>query len=148
MALSGGAGRREAEDEQVLRSDDWLRQARGDQETAEVLFRNGRWDWCCFASQQSAEKYLKAALDARRADCEGHSLPALSRRLEPGTAVPEGVGHACRVLNRFYIPTRYPDVHQEGAPVDLYDEKDAGGALEELRVVAGFVEGLVRPPTS
>lgn len=137
-----------AESLAVLRKEDWLRQARSDRETAEVLQRNARWDWCCFACQQAAEKFLKAALDAARADCEGHSLPTLARRLEPFAAVLDPVAHACRVLNRFYIPTRYPDVHDEGAPVDLYDERDASDALRELGVVAEFVEGIVRSPAS
>lgn len=132
----------------VLRRDDWLKQARGDRETAEVLGRNARWDWCCFACQQAAEKFLKAALDHLRADCEGHSLPTLAKRLGPSVEVGEEVAHVCRVLNRYDIPTRYPDAHDEGAPIDLYDERDARDALAKLGAVAEFAEALVRPPSA
>lgn len=132
----------------MLRWEDWLAQARGDRLAAENLRSSHNWDWCCFACQQSAEKYLKAALDARRIDKEGHYLPGLLARLASTVAVPEEVTDACAILNRLYIPTRYPDAHQEGAPIDVYRERDARDALRELGIVAEFIESIVRAPES
>ena len=38
------------------RSNDWLDQARGELAAARVLLTAGHWAWCCFTSQQAAEK--------------------------------------------------------------------------------------------
>ena len=88
----------------VTRSADWRRQAAADREAAESLFESRRYEWCCLACQQSAEKLLKAALEdspgararigaitrLRRAlmrvllgtsGVEGHDLPTLLQRL-------------------------------------------------------------------
>ena len=45
--------------------------------------------------------------------------------------VPQNVVDACRILNRYYIPTRYPNAFPSGAPIHMFDEKDAMEALEE-----------------
>jgi HEPN domain-containing protein len=134
----------------MLRWQDWRTQALGDQSAAEDLFRTGHWAWCCFACHQAAEKFLKAALEARRVPHEGHSLPTLVRNLSQAVdhPMPDPVMAACRALNRLYIPTRYPDAHQEGAPVELYGERDARSALQDLREVVQFLEQAGGPPSA
>jgi HEPN domain-containing protein len=91
------------------RSNDWLAQARGEQEAARHLLAGGHWAWSCFTSQQAAEKALKGALERFRAGRAGHNLNELRQALEIHTPVPVPVQEACARLNRFYIPTRYPD---------------------------------------
>lgn len=127
---------------------DWLDQARADHTAAQDMFNTKHWEWCCFACQQSAEKFLKAVLDARRLDHEGHSLNGLLYRVQGVTEVTDEVRDACATLNRFYIPTRYPDAHEEGSPTQLYRERDARNALDDLTIVAQFAESLVGPSPS
>ena len=42
------------------RVDDWLRQADKDLKHAKNAMEDGDYEWACFASQQAAEKALKA----------------------------------------------------------------------------------------
>jgi len=130
----------------MLRWQDWLDQARADQATAEDLSKTHHWEWCCFACQQAAEKYMKAFLETHRAEHEGHSLNALIGRVARLVEVNDDVRDACAALNRYYIPTRYPDAHEQGAPVNLYTERDAKSALSDLRIVAEFIAPFVKPP--
>ena len=55
--------------------------------------------------------------------------------------VPEAVIKAARSLDKHYIPTRYPNMHPEGAPGDLYTARDAERALEDATVVLEHVRG-------
>lgn len=132
----------------MLRWEDWLTQAGDDQAAAADLLATKHWAWSCFACHQAAEKYLKAVLEVRRLPHEGHSLPALLNKLHDSLQqeLPDGVYDACRALNRLYIPTRYPDAHQEGAPVDNYGERDARNAIRDLETLVEFLAPLVRPP--
>ena len=47
------------------RSKDWFRQSEFNLATAETLFQNQRFAWVCFIFHQSAEKTLKALLEAK-----------------------------------------------------------------------------------
>jgi len=53
--------------------------------------------------------------------------------------VGEGLRHA-RVLDRHYIPTRYPNVHPEGAAFEYYDEETAREALRCAKELFRIVE--------
>jgi len=44
-----------------------------------------------------------------------------------------------RVLDNFYIPTRYPNWHPEGPPFEHYGPLQSGGALGHAREIVGFV---------
>ncbi len=71
---------------------------------------------------------------------------ALSRLLEYiselGVEVPEEVLRACRRLDRFYTPTRYPDVWCEGVPEDYYVREDAEEAIKLAECILSWVEGV------
>jgi len=45
-------------------------------------------------------------------------------------------------LNKYYIPTRYPDVWSEGTPEDYYTEKEAMEAIEYTKNVINWVEEI------
>lgn len=53
---------------------------------------------------------------------------------------------ACSRLNRFYIPTRYPDAFPQGAPASQFFEADARQALTDAKGIATFAHGLRRYP--
>lgn len=69
------------------RSRDWLDQARGDLETAQILADQSRFDWASFVAQQSAEKAAKAVLQARGHSAWGHVVADLLRALAEGAGV-------------------------------------------------------------
>ncbi len=44
-----------------------------------------------------------------------------------------------KVLDNFYIPTRYPNGHPEGAPFDHYGPLQSGEAIEYASQILEFV---------
>lgn len=121
------------------RWNDWWRQAHMELRAATNLQVTGDHAWCCFTCQQAAEKALKAVLEQRGHEHEGHSLNLLLRRLFGEDDPPRELVRACARLSRLYIPTRYPDAVVEGAPADQYLEEDAQQSLEDLRVIVDYV---------
>ncbi len=127
----------------VQRFKDWLREAVAEFGAAEDLYRTGHWAWCCFTCQQAAEKALKALCDYFRVPQPGHNLNQLLSVLRTHLQVPETVALGCARLNRYYIPTRYPNAFDRGAPADQFFEPDARQALEDAREVIRFAEGVL-----
>jgi len=129
----------------VQREQDWLGQARAELTAARVLLDNGQWAWCCFTSQQAAEKALKALSERHRLPHLGHNLNDLLADVEARVTIPDKLRQACRALNRLYIPTRYPDAFERGVPAEQYGEQDAHEAVQDAEEVVAFAEGLIGP---
>jgi len=120
------------------RSRDWLRQAQRDLEVAKTTRAAGQFDWACFASQQAAEKALKGLYQHHRAEGWGHVLRRLVEGLvdrEPGLAAQL---ERAKVLDKFYIPTRYPNGLDVGAPADAYTEGEANQAIVDAEAILQF----------
>jgi len=129
----------------VQRDDDWLREAQAELAAARALRDAGHWSWCCFTAQQSAEKALKAACERLRIPHFGRNLNVLVQPIDEREPVPERVKLACGRLNRYYIPTRYPDAFDQGAPADQFFDTDAEQAIEDADAVAGFAQRVGGP---
>ncbi|MEM2896034.1 MAG: HEPN domain-containing protein [Candidatus Bathyarchaeia archaeon] len=124
----------------MRRTKDWLDQAEGDLRAAKDLRDTGNYAWSCFASQQSAEKSLKAILESLVVPSIGHNLLSLASMISEKVEFPDSVKSACKRLNRFYIPTRYPNAFPSGAPVQMYDSEDATQAIEDAEEVFDFAK--------
>lgn len=89
----------------------WLRQADADLRAAHHSLEAQDYAWCCFQSQQSAEKALKAFLyDRGYTSLMTHSLTELLReasRLKPSF---QKLSRQAKMLDSVYIPSRYPNV--------------------------------------
>ncbi|MEM0348267.1 MAG: HEPN domain-containing protein [Zestosphaera sp.] len=123
----------------VSRASDWLRQALKDLEHAKKSFEVGDYEWACFAAHQAAGKSVKALYQALGIEMWGHSvsrmLSSLPENLRPG----EELINKARELDRHYIPTRYPNFHPEGAPMDYYTKSDAERAIAHASEVIEHV---------
>lgn len=107
----------------------WLLQARQDLDDADYNLKGMRYHLACFLSQQAAGKALKAFLYSKGEEMVlGHSVARLLKsairydsNLEPikGTAG----------LDKYYIPTRYPNGLPGGVPYEAFDEEDAQKAI-------------------
>ena len=118
----------------------WIRQAENDLEYLRLGFAGGFYSQTCFMCQQAAEKALKAlhyGLGERIVI--GHSIvrliesapgeePDLSRFLDDA-----------RILDQFYIPTRYPNGLPEGSPFEAYTSAQAAEAVEKAESIIGAV---------
>ncbi|MEO0248010.1 MAG: HEPN domain-containing protein [candidate division WOR-3 bacterium] len=130
----------------MQRAKDWLKEAQAELCAASDLLKGRHWSWCCFTCQQAAEKALKALCEHFRTPQFGHNLNVLAQAVATHVAVPEPVRMACARLNRYYIPTRYPNAFDRGAPTEQFFEADARQALTDAEEVIRFAEGLIGSP--
>jgi HEPN domain-containing protein len=118
----------------------WLKQAEYDLRAAEHNADGEYYSVACFNAQQAAEKSLKAFLFAQGERVVlGHSVAELCRRCgEYEKSFADLAGLASK-LDRFYIPTRYPNALPGGVPAEVYDEEDATGAIALASKVLAMV---------
>ena len=125
----------------------WLDTATEDLEAADILRRNNKYSHCCFLCQQSAEKALKSIFYLHDLDPWGHSIVNLISELElqnekDYTFLKEFVNDA-RKLDRFYIPTRYPNGLPDITPSKAFGEDDAMSALAISNKIINKIKEIV-----
>jgi HEPN domain-containing protein len=119
----------------------WLSQARYDLRAAQVNEQSTIYAWACFLCQQAAEKALKAFLYAQgEGPVIGHSSLRLAQECAGFDRRFTHVLRACKTLDGYYIPTRYPNGLPGGIPYEVFDEFDAREALEAATAVVSLVE--------
>ena len=121
------------------RAFDWLNQAQRDLEQAEDSRRAGRHEWACFAAHQAAEKAVKALHLNLGQEAWGHVVARLLQELPSSASVPGDLLEKARVLDNFYIPTRYPNGHPQGAPFEHYGPLQSAEAITYAGQIAQFV---------
>jgi len=119
------------------RARDWLVQAERDLEQARASQQDGRHEWACFAAHQCAEKAVKALHLARGQEAWGHVVARLLNEL--GEELPPDLLDKARALDAFYVPTRYPNVHPEGAPFEHYGSLQSSEAISYAGEIIDFV---------
>jgi len=127
----------------VSRAADWLRQALRNLEHAKRSMELGDYEWACFAAQQAAEKAVKALYQKQGIEVWGHSISRMLEALPEDHKPPGGVVGKAKELDRHHIPTRYPNFHPEGAPMDYYTREDAERAVRYAEEIVGFCRGKV-----
>lgn len=125
------------------RHEDWLRQAEKDLRHAESALKAGDYEWTCFAAQQACEKALKALYLSIGGEGWGHSLTKLLRELPDEYRASGSEMQAAMNLDKHYIPARYPNGFDIGAPMDYYSEENAREALKDAKIIFSFVRSKV-----
>ena len=96
----------------MRRVEDWLRQAERNLEEARYAGAGGYYELAYFLSQQCAEKAVKALLQFKGIEKRGHMIMHLLDN------APVDIIQCAAFLDKQYIPSRYPDAYDEGAPFD------------------------------
>jgi len=117
----------------------WFAQALGDLKAARDSAKDNNYEWCCFQSQQAAEKAIKALLHAHGRSAWGHSLVELLDHLKDAVVVGEELYTIARELDRHYIPSRCPNAFESGYPGMYYDAPTAERAIRGAEVVIEWV---------
>lgn len=117
---------------------DWFRQAEADLGHARNALKDGDYEWSCFASHQAAEKGVKAVFQKAGMDAWGHTLTALMGRLPESVKASEKLVNFAKSLDKHYIPTRYPNGFDSGAPTDFYTEQEAQEAVKYAEKILEF----------
>jgi len=117
----------------------WLKTAEDDLEAALVLFENSKLPYACFLAQQAGEKALKAVWYAADADPWCHSVLKLVNDLEEIDlklyARLRPLKKSAGLLDKFYIPTRYPNGLPDLTPAEVYNVEDAASGLDAARKI-------------
>lgn len=120
------------------RAPDWLKQAGYDLRHARNALKDEDFEWACFAAQQSAEKAVKALFLALGGEGWGHSITRLLMDLRQKVRVPDELFAASKRLDKHYIPTRYPNGFDAGAPGEYYTEDEGRKAIEDAVAIYDF----------
>lgn len=122
-------------------SDRWLQFAREDLQVAELAFAASIYNQTCFHSQQCAEKAIKGLLLLQgKTPPRTHLLGDLLALLAPD---PFTSSLDIQLLDRFYIPTRYPDALPGSLAEGLPTHEDAVEALATARKVLETVTNMM-----
>ena len=123
----------------------WLSQARADLEDALYLFEGKRFNTACFTAQQAAEKALKAFLYFKGAvEVWGHSVADLCANCaERDNSFSELINTGA-LLDKYYIPTRYPNGLPGGIPKNAFDQVEAKRAIEITKRIIEQVSSRIK----
>ena len=123
------------------RAKDWIAQAQFDLEHAARSMEGGDFEWACFAAHQAAEKAIKGVFQSVAAQViMGHAIHDMLGELQRTTRVPARLLESGRVLDRYYIATRYPNAHPAGAPHQHYTRIEASRAVRHAGQILRFCE--------
>lgn len=126
-------------------ADRWWRTAEDDIEAAQALHEAGKFSHACFLSQQSAEKAMKALWFAVDGDPWGHSIQKLVLQF-PQQEMLQGVENwltNAAHLDKFYIPTRYPNGLPDLTPGQTYMSQDSTQAIEKAKFFLEEIQKLL-----
>jgi len=124
----------------------WLRQGEADLKAEKDSMNACNYEWSCFQSQQSAEKCLKAYLyDLGYTSLVTHSIKILIKKCEQKNRAFSILIKEAKILDTFYIPTRYPSgLDEDIAPVDYYDKEDAENCLKCATLILKTVKKYIK----
>jgi HEPN domain-containing protein len=72
-------------------------------------------------------------------DAWGHTVTVLIGNLPPEVGQPpKSLLDYARMLDKHYIPTRYPNGFDSGAPTDFYTEEEAQAAIRHAEAILEF----------
>lgn len=117
-----------------------IKQAERDLENARKNVGIEAYELASFMSQQSVEKFLKAAWMETRGEAppRTHSLVELGDPL----GVPEELRKHLVYLNADYTTARYPDA-ANGIPYEIYDRETAESKVDAAEALFEWLKDLV-----
>ncbi len=125
------------------RSDDWMKQAEADLLHARNSIKLKDFEWACFAAHQAAEKAIKSVYQKLHAEAWGHSVSILLSNLPPSTNVTSELIERAKVIDKHYIPARYPNSFNVGAPTDYFTEAEGEDAMKIAGEIIEFCKNIL-----
>jgi len=121
----------------------WLTQAKDEFQDADDLRKRGRFYLALFHFQQAAEKALKAYLYLKVKSIEVFYTHSIDDLLEMTVDIDSEFKEVTQAkkLDKYYIPTRYPNGLPGGVPSRFFDDpKEAKEAMELAKRVIELIE--------
>ncbi|MFQ6078845.1 MAG: HEPN domain-containing protein [Thermodesulfobacteriota bacterium] len=121
----------------------WLRFADEDLKMAKLAFKEGMYNQVCFHAQQCVEKLLKGFIQFKdKVHPQSHKLADLLSSISESPF--DELRGDILLLDRFYIPTRYPDALPGSLSEGLPTEEDAKEAMAVAQAVLRNVRGEMK----
>jgi HEPN domain-containing protein len=122
----------------------WIMFAEEDLSSAKILFKENIFNKVCFFSQQVVEKSLKAFLLFRGKDYpKTHKIIEILERCVKHDRDFKIFEDSCLILDRYYIPTRYPDAIVGSLDTGMPSKENASEALGIANDALSFVKRKV-----
>ncbi len=123
----------------------WVMTAQEDIEAAKILFEKEKYAHCCFHCQQAAEKAVKAIYYLFEEQPWSQSVLELLFEFEKATdmKIPAEIKEEAALLDKFYIPTRYPDGLPALTPSQAFTKKEAVSALNSADKILNFCLNII-----
>lgn len=123
----------------------WINQAKDDINAGEILGENNKYAQACFLCQQAGEKALKALWFYFDEDPWGHSIYRLIEELPQKAKYKEldQLKESALLLDRLYIPTRYPNGLPGLTPMEAYNKLDVNGSLKAGKFIIERIESII-----
>jgi HEPN domain-containing protein len=86
---------------------------------------------------------IKALFQSLHMEAWGHTLSKLLEGLPQAALPDQALIDIAKKLDKHYIPTRYPNGFDEGAPVDLYTRDEAEEAIANAEAILRFCHDLL-----
>jgi HEPN domain-containing protein len=119
----------------------WFLQALRDLDDAKFNFSGDRFNVACFLAHPSAEKALKAYLILKGAEeIWGHSVGELCENAKNFNEEFKKIEKDSKSLDKYYIPTRYPNALPGGIPSESFDKNDAEKAISLAEKIISFIK--------
>ncbi len=120
----------------------WLKQAEYNLEVARSNFAAGFYAAACFMCEQTVQMALKSyiILKTGRSPLGIHSIQKLAERCARFDSKFKAIQDFGKVLDRYYVPTRYPDALTPPAvPFETYTLDDAREAVEKSQEIVSSI---------
>jgi len=122
-----------------------MAQAKRDLEHAAKDVVDAYYEHACFEAQQAAEKAVKAVFHRHHADAWGHRVAVLLQALSAFTQAPDdALVDDAKILDQLYVPTRYPNGFESGAPKDFFTREQADDAVRRAERIIRWCDRLQR----
>jgi HEPN domain-containing protein len=128
----------------------WLLTAEEDLRAAETLSSAEIFSLACFHAQQAGDKAVKALWRLIDADPWGHSVKKLISDFPSKDEIQnlQVLTDKAALLDKFYIPTRYPNGLPDLTPGQIYVREDADQGIEAARMFVSLAENWLRKNAS
>jgi HEPN domain-containing protein len=126
----------------------WFLFAQDDLKAAKKLLEDGPWNLVCFHAQQGSEKALKAFLRKHRGVAPRvHSLGKLIELCAKTDRTFLRLKDLALSLDRYYIPTRYPEAAPGSLHEGLPNKSDAKQSVRDMYRILRHVSLRLRRPS-
>jgi HEPN domain-containing protein len=122
----------------------WLEFVLDDLDSAEIMLREKKFNNVCYFSHQAVEKVLKAFLEHHKMNPPHiHNLIDLLNQCgNINQEIPKLLPKV-RILNQFYIPTRYPVAPIGSTPKGMPNQTLAEKALDYAKEIIDYVKAQI-----